>query len=83
MATELTWERVPAECGGGWSAQTSDGYRAGVGKINRSVDGYMASVIAPGWSYSSLFATPGRAKAWCRQIVGRDRKAPMTRPADA
>ena len=79
----LIWSRVPKEAGGGWEANTPDGYRAGVNHITRRNDSYFAGVIAPGWSYSGLFETESKAKAWCRFIVARDRRNPLQRPADA
>lgn len=60
-------------------AVTDDGYTAAVFKMNRTVDAYFGAVDAPAWSYTGLFATRDKAKAWCRKIVARDRRAPLKR----
>lgn len=82
-APELIWTKVPEEAGGGYVAETADGYRAGVHHVDRRIDSYFAGIETPGWYYSGLFATMGTAKSWARKTIIADRRAPLQRPASA
>ena len=82
MSRELTWKDGIER--GSELFETDDGYSGGYRKLTGvSLDGYFAGVISRGWSYSGRFATSGAAKAWCRQTVIRDRKAPLRRQETA
>jgi hypothetical protein len=45
--------------------------------VDRRVDPYMGVVRNPfGYSYTGLFATMGKARAWVRQTITRDQQQP-------
>jgi hypothetical protein len=61
-------------------AETGDGYFVGWRKMGGvALDGYLAEVCAPKWTYTGRFETKASAKSWAGHIIARDRKAPLCR----
>jgi hypothetical protein len=58
---------------------TDNGYHWECYKTYRRVDPYMGAVRNPlGYTYTGLFATMGKARAWVRQVVAQDQQQPRT-----
>ena len=58
-----------------------DGYIIEIQKLHGvHLDGYLAAVYAPGWTYTGRFSSLAKAQQWAKHIVARDKRYPMTRP---
>lgn len=49
------------------------GYEWSTNKVDRHLDPYMGAVRTPsGYTYTGLFATMGKARAWARETITKD-----------
>jgi len=80
----LIWTTLGIDSERAIVTKTEDGYSAGFYKLEGvSVDGYLATVTAPGWTYTARCGSPENAKAWARKTIISDRRAPLQRTAEA
>jgi hypothetical protein len=76
--TVIKW--IKNELLDGEYAETADGYHLNYRKMKGvSLDGYLAGVHAPKWTYTGRFGSAQGAKSWAAKILARDRIAPMVR----